>query len=131
MIKSSIYNRYNIFYIKGVKDLPYSVHELAQHLESFFESGMTWENNGSCGLGAKYNRNPKGWCLGHIKPRQSFPDTKEGELKFMSLDNIRPEWTWFNQMKGIMTPEEMKKWITENNILSLIPTLIEKQINKE
>ena len=55
-IKSSL-SRANNYYIKEVKDLPYSISELKEHLEMYFETGMTWDNRGCrSGKGRKYSR---------------------------------------------------------------------------
>ena len=77
-----------------------------------------------------------GWTIGHVLSRSYFPDTKEGELKYWDLLNIRPEWRWFNGLKSTMGPLEMEEWINKENVLELIKlflskqTLIEKEIRE-
>ena len=117
-----------MFYVKKINQLPYSIEELAKHLESHFDEKMTWENRGAQGKGKGFTRSHLGWSLGHILPRNKFLDTKEDELKYFSLENLRPEWIWFNHFKGSMDPIEMKEWIKEENIFEKILEILESQI---
>lgn len=50
----------------AVKDLGCSISELKIHLESKFESWMTWDNYG------RFSKNRETWNVDHIKPLSSF-----------------------------------------------------------
>lgn len=73
--------------------LPYTVAELAAHLENKFVPGMTWENYGN-------------WHIDHIRPVSSFsfetPDDPEFK-QCWALDNLQPLWATDNLRKH-------KKW---------------------
>lgn len=61
--------------------LPYTSEELKNHLESLFESWMTWGNYGSC------------WHIDHIIPQSSFPYKSMDDVSFQqcwALSNLRP-----------------------------------------
>lgn len=70
-----------------------SIEELKQHLESKFESWMTWENYG------KYDKERDTWHIDHIKPCSSFDLTDEEQQKqcfhytnlqpLLAIDNIK------------------------------------------
>lgn len=72
----------------AVKDLGCSIEELKQHLESKFQSGMTWEN---------YGKN--GWHIDHIKPLASATSEEE-MLKLCHYMNLQPLWAQENLSKG-------------------------------
>lgn len=63
----------------------FNLEQLKEHLESQFQSGMTWDNQG------KY-----GWHIDHIIPQDVFfPFESENDEKFKvcwSLYNLRPLW---------------------------------------
>ena len=62
--------------------LGYTVDELRLHLETQFETGMTWENYGE-------------WHIDHIVPVRSFQFTgpnDEGFRKCWALGNLAPRW---------------------------------------
>lgn len=73
-----------------------TIEQLRSHIESQFESGMTWENYG----------NPNGnhsdcWHIDHIKPCSSFDlsDPKQ-QKKCFHYANLRPLWAIDNLKKG-------------------------------
>lgn len=77
--------------------LPYTVDELKEHLESQFESWMTWDNWG------KYDPNQKTWQIDHILPQSKFPFSnfeEENFKKLWELSNLRPLETIENITKG-------------------------------
>ena len=78
--------------------LPYTVEELKEHLESQFESWMTWENYGGT------NNNPdKTWHIDHIKPQSVYSFRTMNDEQFQecwSLENLRPLEKIENIKKG-------------------------------
>jgi hypothetical protein len=73
----------------------YTRGELATHLESLFQPGMTWQNYG---LG--------GWEIDHIKPRDSFTFTTAEDRQFKEcwdLNNLQPLWMSDNRRKWAHT----------------------------
>ena len=75
----------------AVKDLGCSVEELKLHLESQFQSGMTWENHG---IGNKH------WQIDHIIPLASVDLTdREQFLKVCHYTNLRPLWMLDNMKR--------------------------------
>jgi hypothetical protein len=82
----AIKNRYND--TSAVKDLGCSIEELKLHLESKFESGMSWDN---------WSRD--GWHIDHIVPLSST--NNEEELKILChYTNLQPLWAKDNLSKG-------------------------------
>jgi len=74
----------------AIKDLGCSIPELKLHLESKFQSGMTWDNYG------KY-----GWHIDHIKPLSSFDLTnREQVLMACHYTNLQPLWAIDNMIKN-------------------------------
>lgn len=77
--------------VKGgsaVKDLGCTVSELKQHLESKFQSGMSWENHGK-------------WHIDHIVPISSADLSNRDELlKVCHYTNLQPLWAADNIRKG-------------------------------
>lgn len=72
------------------KDFPFTLEDLMKHLESKFQSGMTWENYGE-------------WHIDHIRPESSFTYSSCKDKDFMlcwSLDNLQPLWKADNLRKG-------------------------------
>lgn len=63
-----------------------SFKKFAQHIESQFEEGMTWENKGA-------------WEIDHIIP-VSCATTEEGLSKLFHYKNCRPAWSSHNRSKG-------------------------------
>jgi len=75
--------------------LEFKLNDLMLSLESKFQDGMTWDNQGS------------DWHIDHIKPVAAFKLIKEdGELDLeqiklcWSLDNLQPLWAKENASKG-------------------------------
>lgn len=65
-----------------INDLGCSVDELKKHIESQFQSGMTWENWGL-----------RGWHIDHIKPLCSFNLSDRNEfLQAVHYTNLQPMW---------------------------------------
>ena len=67
--------------------LGYSAQQLREHLESLFESGMSWSNHGN---------GPGKWNLDHIVPICKFP-TSSTPAEVNALSNLRPLW-WEQNM---------------------------------
>lgn len=68
--------------------LGYSRTEFKAHIESLFETGMSWSNHGE-------------WHIDHVKPVHLF--IKEGCLDLSvihALSNLQPLWAFENQSKG-------------------------------
>lgn len=74
----------------AVTDLGCSIPELKQYLESKFQSGMTWENQGY-----------EGWHIDHIIPLAKFNlnNLNEQEIAF-HYTNLQPLWAKQNLAKG-------------------------------
>lgn len=67
-----------------------SVKQLQHHLESKFQSGMTWENHSL-----------DGWHIDHIRPCASFDLSKpEEQCKCFHYTNLQPLWAEDNLSKG-------------------------------
>lgn len=69
----------------------YTIEELMAHLESQFQSGMTWENRGR-----------GGWHIDHIRPVSDFDFTSVEDPEFKecwSLWNLQPLWEKDNLRK--------------------------------
>jgi len=77
--------------------LPYTMQELKQHIESLWESWMSWKNHGP------YDPNRKTWQIDHINPHSCFHyenmDCEEFR-KCWSLSNLRPLESLANIKKG-------------------------------
>ena len=74
----------------AVKDLGCTIDELKTHLESKFQSGMTWDN---------WSR--EGWHIDHVKPLASFDLTdKEQLLIACHYTNLQPLWAKDNIAKS-------------------------------
>lgn len=72
-----------------IRDLGCSIDELKIHLESKFQSGMTWDNYGFYG-----------WHIDHIKPLDSFDLTKREQfLEACHYTNLQPLWAKDNWSK--------------------------------
>lgn len=70
--------------------LPYTIHELKEHLEGHFLPGMNWNNYGQ-------------WHIDHIIPDWSFTYTSTGDIGFQqswALTNLQPLWAKDNLLKG-------------------------------
>jgi len=67
-----------------------SIDELCKHLESKFQSGMTWDN---------YGKN--GWEIDHIKPLISFNwEDEESIVVANNYTNLQPLWVKDNRSKS-------------------------------
>lgn len=69
-----------------------TIEELKKHLESKFESGMTWDN---------WTTN--GWHIDHIRPIASFDLSDPAQQKeACSYTNLQPLWAEDNLSKGVL-----------------------------
>ena len=66
--------------------LGYTAEELKIHLESLFQEGMTWNNQGK-------------WHIDHIIPQSHFTSIDQIKECF-ALNNLKPEWGDWNMSKG-------------------------------
>lgn len=74
----------------AIRDLGCTIEELKQHLESQFQSRMSWENYGL-----------KGWHIDHIKSLASFDLTDRKQLlEAVHYTNLQPLWVTENLKKG-------------------------------
>lgn len=74
----------------AVRDLGCSIEKFKEHIESLFESGMTWDNYG------RY-----GWHIDHIKPLSKFDLTDSDQVKVAcNFKNMKPMWWQDNLSKG-------------------------------
>lgn len=80
-----------------LQHLPYLVEELKSHIESLWESWMTWDNYGS------YDYNRKTWQIDHIVPQSKLPYSSMNDENFQkcwALSNLRPLETIANIKKS-------------------------------
>ena len=74
----------------AVRDLGCSIEELKKHLESQFQSGMSWEN-----------WTTDGWHIDHITPLASFDLSDPEQLKkACHYTNLQPLWAEDNLVKS-------------------------------
>lgn len=76
---------------KTFDELPYTPHDLKEHLEKQFDENMTWENYGSY------------WHIDHIYPHSKLPYDSIKHPNFQkawALSNLRPLEAKENQSKG-------------------------------
>lgn len=72
----------------AVSDLGCSIEFLKEHLESMFQDGMSWDNQGE-------------WHIDHIIPLASFDlQDREQFLKACHYTNLQPLWAEDNLRKG-------------------------------
>lgn len=65
-----------------------TVPELKRHLESQFQTGMTWTNYGK-------------WHVDHIRPCSSFDLTQKAQqLECFNYSNLQPLWALYNIQKN-------------------------------
>jgi hypothetical protein len=82
----------------GVRDLGCSVEELKSHLESKFQSGMTWENWGT---------GKRKWNIDHIMPLAAFNlANRQHVLLACHYMNLRPMWSSDNLSKNDAYPTD-------------------------
>ena len=75
---------------KTIEMLGCTVAEAREHIESLFEEGMTWENQGR-----------DGWHLDHIRPCMSFTlSESEQQLVAFNWRTLQPLWEAENIRKG-------------------------------
>lgn len=73
---------------KTFEYISYTKEELIAHLESLFQSGMTWENYGE-------------WHIDHIKPLSLFDSTSEADMhEAWRKENLQPLWATDNLRKN-------------------------------
>jgi hypothetical protein len=90
-IYSAIMSQQTSSSTSSAKLLGCTIPSLMFHLESKFQSGMTWENYGD-------------WHIDHIKPCAAFDLTIEDEqLKCFHYTNLQPLWAKENRMKSDKT----------------------------
>lgn len=85
----------------------YTVQDLADHLESLFQPGMTWDNKGE-------------WHLDHIIPKSFFIFSSVDDVEFKycwSLDNLQPLWAKDNLSKNSRI---MKKYLKSDCLKSIV-----------
>lgn len=89
-LRSAIKN--NIKSGSAIKDLGCSIDELKKHLESKFQSGMTWNN---------WGRGDAKWHIDHVVPLTYFDLTDYEQLKkACHYTNLQPLWETENLTKG-------------------------------
>lgn len=88
-----------------LKYLPYTIGKLKQHLESQFESWMTWSNWGRFSKSWK-DEDPSTWTwqIDHIIPQSDLPYTSMEDDNFKkcwALENLRPLSSKQNLIDGV------------------------------
>jgi hypothetical protein len=88
-----------------IQHLSYTIAELKVHLESQFESWMTWDNWSKYDPKTWDNNNSTTWTwqLDHIIPQSLLPYTSMTEDNFKkcwTLDNLRPYSAKLNSIEG-------------------------------
>lgn len=78
--------------VSHIRDLGCTIDELVLHLESQFQSGMTWTNHGN---------GPNTWQVDHIKPF-AHAKTEEDLKQVVHYTNLRPIW-WEDHIKKSAT----------------------------
>ena len=74
--------------VSAVRDVGCTLAELRVHLESLFQPGMTWENQGE-------------WHVDHVRPLASFDLTdRQQALVACNYRNLQPLWAQDNIRKG-------------------------------
>lgn len=76
----------------------FTLEELIIHLESLFQNGMNWENQGK-------------WHIDHIKPISLFNFESINDIEFKkcwALENLQPLWAYKNRSKGNKYKESLK-----------------------
>lgn len=78
-----------------MKNMPFSIQELRDHLEKQFESWMTWTNWGKYIIKVWDDNDSSTWTwhIDHIIPQSkfNFSSTEDDEFKkCWSLNNLRP-----------------------------------------
>lgn len=91
---------------RSLKSLNYTLQELKFHLESLFESWMSWNNYGSYTKSTWDDNNPFTWTwnIDHIIPQSDLPYSSMEDDNFKtcwSLSNLRPYSSKQNLLDGI------------------------------
>jgi len=74
-----------------------SIEQLKEHLEKYFQDGMSWNNYGTGWHGKGMNQ----WHLDHIIPCVRFDlSKKEEQAKCFHYTNLQPLWAEENLIKG-------------------------------
>jgi hypothetical protein len=107
--------------LKGIKNnlpvlkfLPYTMEELKQHLESQFESWMTWDNYGKY-FPKTWDDNDTAtwtWQIDHIVPQSDLPYASmvdENFKKCWALENLRPLSSKQNLLDGTQRTRHAKQ----------------------
>lgn len=94
------------------KYLPYSLDQLKKHLESQFESWMTWDNRGIFDPKTWDDNNSTTWTwqLDHIIPHSSFQYSSMEDQAFKdcwALSNLRPYSAKQNILDGVNRTRHM------------------------
>lgn len=89
-----------------LKYLTYTIDELKAHLESLFESWMTWDNYGKyeTDIWDDNDQSTWKWQIDHIIPHSTFKYTSMEDDEFKqcwSFDNLRPYSAKQNFMDGV------------------------------
>lgn len=88
-----------------LKHLPYSIDDLKNHLESKFESWMSWDNHGVYNRQLWNDNDPLTWTwqIDHIIPKSLLPHTDMNDdnfIKCWQLSNLRPLSSKQNVIEG-------------------------------
>lgn len=82
------------------------------HIESQWESGMTWENRGVHRFGMG---DTEVWHIDHIKPLQDFDLVDDNELKAaFHFKNTRPMWAAANMKRTRADYDEASENFEQN-----------------
>jgi hypothetical protein len=90
----------------SIKNLPYTIEELKKHLESQFESWMSWDNYGiyDPNIWDDEEQSTWTWQLDHISPHSNFKYRSFTDPQFIecwALSNLRPLNSKQNQYDGV------------------------------
>jgi len=94
--------------------MSYSMDELKKHLESLFESWMTWNNYGIY-VASIWDDNDSStwtWQIDHIIPHSTFKYNSMDDEEFKkcwSLDNLRPYSSKQNNMDGVSKSRHFRR----------------------
>jgi hypothetical protein len=96
----SNYIKYHLLKNKSSKNgnsmlnyLPYTMDKLKIHLESLFETWMTWNNHGMYNTKTWNDNDQSTWNIDHIIPQSDLPYTSMKDDNFKkcwALENLRP-----------------------------------------
>ena len=106
MIRSRLYDALKNNYRSGfeIENLGCTIEFLKKHLESKFQQGMTWDNQGA-------------WHVDHIVPLSSFNLSDFKELKkACHYTNLQPLWARDNQKKKNFPPVRVIESVMVKNV---------------